>query len=287
MAFRTIIITTHSKLEYSLNYLIYRTIEDTKRINLDEIHTIIVESTAVSITSALMVELINRKIKVLFCDEKKNPSFELSPYYGDSISTRRIQEQISWNKETKDLIWQAIVKEKINNQAKNIIDNSDIYSMMIEFKNDVQVGDVTNREGHSAKIYFNNVFGKSFTRGDNSSINIFLNYGYTVLLSQFNKCITSKGYLTQIGIHHKNDFNQFNLSCDLIEPFRAIVDAKAKIVDDKNFKDEMINLLNIKVTINGEQQFLYNAISIYCSSVFRALNNNDLNEISFFTNYEL
>ena len=126
MAFRTIIITTHSKLEYSLNYLIYRTIEDTKRINLDEIHTIIVESTAVSITSALMVELINRKIKVLFCDEKKNPSFELSPYYGDSISTRRIQEQISWTKETKDLIWQAIVKEKINNQAKNIIDISDL-----------------------------------------------------------------------------------------------------------------------------------------------------------------
>lgn len=287
MAFRTIIITTHSKLEYSLNYLIYRTIEDTKRINLDEIHTIIVESTAVSITSALMVELINRKIKVLFCDEKKNPSFELTPYYGDSISARRIQEQINWSTDIKDLIWKEIVKEKINNQAKNIIDNNEIYNMMIEFKNNVLVGDVTNREGHAAKVYFNNVFGKNFTRGDNNPINIFLNYGYTILLSQFNKCISSKGYLTQIGIHHKNDFNQFNLSCDLIEPFRAIVDAKAKGVNEKNYKDEMINLLNIKVTINNEQQFLYNAINIYCASIFRALNNNNLHEISFFTNYEL
>ena len=34
-----------------------------------------------------MIELINKKIKVIFCDEKKNPQSELMPYYGDSIST--------------------------------------------------------------------------------------------------------------------------------------------------------------------------------------------------------
>lgn len=287
MAFRTVVISSHSKLEYSLNYLVYRTIEQTKKINLDEIHTLIIESTSFSITSALMVELINKKIKVIFCDEKRNPSFELAPYFGDSISTRRIEEQIEWSKTTKELVWQSIIKEKINNQANNLRENIEIYNMLIDFKTNVDPGDITNREGHAAKVYFNNIFGKDFVRGDNNPINKFLNYGYSILLSQFNKVITSKGYITQLGIHHKNDFNQFNLSCDLLEPFRPIIDDKAKYVTDDNFKDEMINILNAKITINGEKQFLYNAINIYCASIFRALNSNNPNEIIFFTNYEL
>lgn len=287
MAFRTVIISTHSKLEYSLNYLVYRTIDQTKKINLDEIHTLIIESTAVSITSSLMVELINKKIKVIFCDEKKNPSFELTPYYGDSIASRRIEEQIKWSSETKNLVWQSIIKEKIANQANNLKENEKAYSMLIDFKDNVEIGDITNREGHAAKVYFNNVFGNDFIRGDNTPINKFLNYGYSILLSQFNKVITSKGYITQLGIHHKNDYNQFNLSCDLLEPFRPIIDAKAKYVTDDNFKDEMINILNAKLTINGEKQLLYNAINIYCASIFRALNSNNPNEIIFFTNYEL
>ena len=53
MAFRTVIIDTHSKLEYSLNYLVFRTAEEVKRVLLDEVQTIIVQSTAVSLTSSL------------------------------------------------------------------------------------------------------------------------------------------------------------------------------------------------------------------------------------------
>ena len=150
MAFRTVVISSHSKLEYSLNYLVYRTIEQTKKINLDEIHTLIIESTSVSITSALMVELISKKIKVIFCDEKRNPSFELAPYFEK-------------------------IKEKINNQANNLRDNIEIYNMLIDFKTNVEPGDITNREGHAAKVYFNNIFGKDFVRGDNNPINKFLN----------------------------------------------------------------------------------------------------------------
>lgn len=65
MAFRTVIINTHSKLEYSLEYLVFRTPDSCKRILLDEIHTIILQSTAISITTGLLAELSKRKIKVL------------------------------------------------------------------------------------------------------------------------------------------------------------------------------------------------------------------------------
>lgn len=66
MAFRTVVVDTHSKLEYSLSYLVFRTPDVTKKVLLDEIHTIIIASTAVSLTTSLINELSKRKIKVIF-----------------------------------------------------------------------------------------------------------------------------------------------------------------------------------------------------------------------------
>jgi len=287
MAFRTIVISTHSKLEYSLNYLVYKTIDSTIKINLDEIHTIIIESTAVSITTALILELIKKNIKIIFCDEKRNPSSEVLPYYGNSINAKRIQEQINWSNDTKDEIWRLIIKEKIKNQAKVLeIINADLSKALYQFSEEVQTGDISNREGHAAKVYFNNLFGKNFTRGNSDEKNIFLNYGYSILLSQFNKSIVSKGYITQIGIHHKNVFNEFNLGCDLMEPFRPIVDKLALNLNMSNYKDELINMLNLDVIIDNQKQSLFNAINIYTSSVFKCLSEGSLTDIKFIEKYE-
>ena len=50
------------------------------------------------------------------------------------------------------------------------------------------------------------------SRNKENSLNAFLNYGYQILLSTFNKEIVANGYLTQIGLFHKNMFNYYNLS---------------------------------------------------------------------------
>ena len=42
MGFRTVVVSTHSKLELSLNYLVFKTPDEIKRINIDEIQTLIV-----------------------------------------------------------------------------------------------------------------------------------------------------------------------------------------------------------------------------------------------------
>lgn len=155
MGFRTVIVSSHSKLEYALNYLVYKTVDEVKRIHIHEIHTLIIESTTVSITSALLAELIKQKVKVIFCDEKRNPSSELIPYYGDSISYQRINEQIKWKENIKHLVWQKIVQEKIKQQAfvlsKKMPDEAIILS---NYAKEVELDDVTNREGHAAKLEF-------------------------------------------------------------------------------------------------------------------------------------
>ena len=38
MGFRIVVIGTHSKLELSLNYLVFKTVNEVKRINIDEHH---------------------------------------------------------------------------------------------------------------------------------------------------------------------------------------------------------------------------------------------------------
>ena len=287
MGFRTVVISSHSKLEFSMNYLVFKTIDEVKRINISEIQTVIIESTAVCVTSALLSELIKHKIKVVFCDEKRNPISELVPYYGDCISYKRINEQINWNDDIKSKVWKIIIEEKIKQQARVLSKkNKEEGNTLLSFANEVIDGDTTNREGHAAKYYFNRVFGDSFTRNKEDKINKFLNYGYTLILSQFNRCIVSKGYITQLGIHHKNEFNQLNLSCDLMEPFRPFIDERVESLTEENFKDELVKILGSIFLIDGQKQTLANAIGLYCSSVFSALNTGNLNKIKFISNYE-
>lgn len=93
MSWRTVIISENAKLDYQLGYMVVRKSNITK-IHLSEISTLIIETTAVSLTTSLLCELIKSKIKVIFCDEKRNPSSELVPYYGCYDSSRRIRNQI-------------------------------------------------------------------------------------------------------------------------------------------------------------------------------------------------
>ena len=81
MNWRIVVISKRAKLDYQLGYLVVRNEEVTK-IHLSEISTILIESTAATVTTSLLAELTKKKIKVIFCDEKRNPSSELVGYYG-------------------------------------------------------------------------------------------------------------------------------------------------------------------------------------------------------------
>ena len=152
--------------------------------------------------------------------------------------------------------------------------------------NEIEIGDASNREGHAAKVYFNALFGKDFTRTEENSINAALNYGYGIILSTFNREIVSNGYITQIGLFHDNMFNQFNLGSDLMEPFRPLVDYIVRSLMPQKFereeKLEILRILQQEVTIAGRREVVNNAIKIYCKSVFDALNEDDTSLIKFY-----
>ena len=287
MGWRTLVINKNCKLSYKNGYLIVRS-EDLKMIHLSELNIIIIENGMASITSYLINELANNKIKLIICDEKHNPSCEMMPYYGSFNTSKKIINQINWTKERKDEAWTQIVKYKIHNQymllKKLEIENCD---KLLEYENTVESADRTNREGHAAKVYFNLLYGNDFYRSIPDNTNIALDYGYTILLSMINRDVVSKGYITPVGINHKNEFNQFNLSCDLMEIFRPLVDEivylNRELVFDKEFKYKLIDVCNRKVNIQGKEQYLSNAVSIFLNSVFEFLENEKERKI---LNYE-
>ena len=285
---RIIVVTGRGKLDLRYNSISIRRDNRTDFIYIGEVNTLILETTTISITAALMCELINQKVKVIFCDEKSNPHFELLPFYGSHDCSAKIKEQIAWTDFLKESLWTIIVTEKIENQMKLLKKlNKEEYRILQEYASQIEHNDNTNREGHSAKIYFSALFGNNFSRNKENSLNAFLNYGYQLLLSTFNKEIVANGYLTQIGIFHKNMFNYYNLSSDLMEPFRVIVDELAYKENPQKFeKDEkrkLQNILNFKYRINENNHYLSEVIKIYTKSIFDTLNSNDLSLVRFFT----
>ena len=278
MGFRTVIIKNRAKLEVRLNSLIVRG-EQEKKVFLEEINTLIVQSTAVSLTASLLCELMKRNIKVIFCDEKHNPQSELLPYYGAHNTSKRYKEQIAWGSVIKARVWREIVKKKIEGQAQHLYDAGFLEQsdLLRAYLCEVQDNDISNREGHAAKVYFNCLLGAGNGRKTGGFINGCLNYGYAILLSAFNREIVASGYLTQLGIWHDNEFNEFNLACDLMEPFRVVVDRTALHLEegDKDFKKKMANILNYKTLIDGKNTTLDLAIRQFTRSVFRALEEQD------------
>lgn len=289
MPFRTVVISSHSKLEYSLGYLVFKTADEIKRINISEIQVLIIETTMCSITSSLINELIKNKIDVIFCDVKHDPLCQLIPFNQSYNLYKKLKFQLEWKKETKDVVWAEIVKEKIRSEIRFLSERGFIDEALLlkSYYSKVEPGDSTSKEGHAAKVYFNKIFYPGFVRQSEDTLNVYLNYGYSLILSLFNRNLVSLGYLTQLGIHHISETNPFNLSCDLMEPFRVFVDRIAITIEkNENYKDKLLKLFEIEVNIAGKKQNFINAIQIYTQSVLTALNESDLSKLLFPEKYE-
>lgn len=287
MSWRVVVITNRCKLETKLGYLVCRG-EETKKIFLSEISVLVIESTAVSLTAALLCELIRYKVNVVFCDEKHNPQSQLNALYGRHDSFGQIRKQIVWDAISKRKVWTEIVRNKLYQQylfLKQI--DSERAEIISKLLSEVTEGDETNREGHAAKVYFNTLFGMEFKRGDETFINSVLNYGYAVILSAFNREIAACGYLTQLGVWHNNEFNPFNLSSDLMEPYRILVDRLVFTVSvDENlteYKHKIVDVLNNIVEIDGKSHTVIDSIAIYCRSVFEAIDKGNVENIKYYS----
>lgn len=291
MSWRVVVVSSNAKVDYKMDYITVRTLEETRRVHISEIGVLMLESTAISITAYALCELLAHKVKVIFCDHQRNPYGELLPSSGSHDSTAKIRQQLEWSQAAKDAVWTEIIRAKILGQRDVLLRWQRPQAQLLTgYLGQIQLGDASNREGHAAKVYFNALFGKEFSRALDTPENAALNYGYGLILSAINREIAAAGYLTQLGVFHDNVYNAFNLGCDLMEPLRPLIDNEVMNLRPETFEKEhkhaLIRLLQAQVRLDGKQHVLLYALRLYCASVFRALQSGKIDELRLIE-YEL
>ena len=276
MGWRSVIITQHAKLTYSMQMMIVQTRDGINQIPIEDINLLLVSTTQAVITSALISKLAQNQTKVIFVDEKGNPIVETAVYYPGTRNMAKLTQQFNWDEHLKEVLWTKIVSQKIKNQIA-VLANYHLNKDEVQSELDqLEINDESNREAIAARKYFMLLFDKNFVRRDTSAINAALDYGYAILLSSFNREIAMNGYLTYFGIHHCSQENPFNLASDLMEPFRPFVDywvkAHEKIKElTPDIKYGLVELLSLEIKFNGKNTLLTNAITVYVRECLKFL----------------
>ena len=263
MAFRVVMIENEVSIKLKLNHLIVTKEGEDIWIPLDDVSMIVMDNLATSITLRTMCQLAEEGIGLVICDQKHLPCGYYGAYDNHSRSSKVLEYQLNKTSEFYEDIWKQVVEWKIQNQAEAYyILTGDLVGKkkIIAFAKEVKPGDPTNREAHAAKIYFNQLMGASFSRGNEDILlNSGLDYGYAIIRSYIARACVGFGLNTQVGIHHKNEYNRFNLVDDLMEPLRPIVDIVASnILEDATYfmpehRHKIVNILNQKMNYRGKK----------------------------------
>ncbi len=268
MGWRSVIITQHAKMTYSMNMMVVQTRDGINQIPIADINLLLVSTTQAVITSALISKLAENQTKVIFVDEKDEPVVETVGYYPGARNLSKLNNQFNWDLQLKEKLWTKIVDRKITNQIA-VLKNYQLEWQNVQDELDqLELNDATNREAIAARKYFMTLFDKTFIRRDNNAVNGALDYGYAILLASFNREIAVNGYLSYLGIHHHSEENCFNLASDLMEPFRPFVDYWVKAHEKikqltPDIKYGLVELLSLEIKYNNKKTILSNAISKY------------------------
>src|SRR5690625_16648 len=267
MTWRTVVLTKDSKISLRLNHLVIES-DKVVTVPLSEIGQLVIENPNIVMTGHILNALSKHKITTIICNERHLPYSHLNLIYGHFRQSRIIKKQTVWSPERKDILWQHIIRHKIYNQKEvltRLFHTS--FEQFDHYIAQVELADQTNREGHAAKVYFNQLFGMNFIRGEDNPINWALNYGYSLLLALFTRVIITKGLLTEVGIHHRNQFNHYNLASDFMEVYRPLIDLIVKQNISTEFtredKRKLINVFNKKVIISNRNEYLGKRVKIY------------------------
>lgn len=255
-------------------------------IPLSDITMVVLEGNRTTITTKLLSSLSQNNVGLVICDDKYLPVGIYLPYGQYHHYSKRVIKQSQWTKEQKGQIWKNVISQKMNNQlayAKFAGVDSDRLELMQDLISNLVVGDTTNREGPVAKVYFDSLYGKTFTRDDDDLINAAMNFGYAILRSCMARIVVGNGLVTMLGIFHRNEFNSFNLVDDLMEPYRPLMDywVNKYVIDDK--KDylsyearlKIIEFMNQKIQIQNKKMTIDNSMQEYVASFVAAMDEQD------------
>ncbi len=248
-----------------------------------------------SITSGL----IQRAVKFNFSICLMSPYFRVYQTInaiGDGNTILRKKQYINRNIE----VGKFIIKNKLENQKvalksirsksdllKESINNIDKYIISLEDKN--TLNEIMGIEGVAAKIYFSQIFDNIKWNGrkpriKSDYVNVLLDIGYNLLFNFIEAIAKSFGFDTYCGYLHQDFYMRKSLICDLVEPFRPIVDLTIrKGINLKQFKEDDFERYGYRFVLPWKKSPRYvsiimkeileykNDIFVYIQSFYRAI----------------
>lgn len=250
-------------------------------VPIEDIGMVIIDHRQITITHDLCEKLIANNSVILWCDAKHQPTGMTLPLADNDTLAEKTRYQIEASEPLKKQLWKQTVEAKILNQAAVLEALGHTNKELKYLASQVLSGDSTNTEGRSAAIYWKKLLEPyGTTRGQFDGYpNNLLNYGYAILRATVSRALVSSGLLPVLGIHHRNKYNAYCLSDDIMEPYRPLVDlylfayihnqkSRSEILS-KEDKNHILNLINIDILLEGKNSPLMVAISRTTASLMR------------------
>lgn len=288
MSYQSIFITKPCKIHIKNDNLIITQEGEDNHLTLDNISSIVIETTRATLTTYAISKLAEKGIALLYVDKKYQLNAITLPFHSHSTFSKIVHAQIAISKPIKKQLWQILIKQKIKNQAAVLeyFKKEKAVKQLRLFEKSVKSDDGENVEAKAARLYWSELFDNfaRIQKGAEDIRNASLNYCYAIIRGAIIRSLTNAGLMSAFGLHHQNYFNAFNLADDMIEPFRAFVDLHVKMTvlrfDDKvlttALKAEYINILNLEyVQIDGGVSNLRVGIDICVQSLQKVILQND------------
>lgn len=253
---------------------------------LDDIALVISATPQMTVTAKALSRLSEKKIPLLVCNEKFQPSGIVTPYHS-CTQTSLLYAQTEFSPSLKKDIWRKLVQAKIRNQAE-VLKNEDqtLYRRLLSLAREARYKNPDPRESYAAQVYWRWFFGKIASqerirvKRSRQGINGILDFGYAVLRSALLRYLAVYGFIAALGIHHKEREGGFPLADDLMEPLRPFVDRSVmEFVRNhpeedwtpRKWVEEFEGLMKINVKMGKKKfRFLY-ALDVYVRSLARAM----------------
>lgn len=151
-------------------------------------------------------------------------------------------------------------------EYKNAVSNIDSTSPNINNADSIQ--SIMGIEGSVSRTYFKLYFDNVVWHGrkpriKNDMINTLLDIGYTILFSFIDCILALYGFDRYYGILHRQFYMRKSLVCDIIEPFRVIIDKQVKkSINLGQFKEIDFKNSNGKWNLKYEKSSEYSAIFV-------------------------
>ncbi len=264
-----------------------------KTIPIEDIGVVVLDCKEITITQALIAELLENKVAIITCNDKRMPTGLLLPLHGNTIYNERFRYQLEASLPLRKQLWQQTIQRKIENQAKVLEICTDVsYKNLQVMAREVKSGDSDNYEAQAAVYYWKNVFPDlpGFVRSrEGEPPNNILNYGYAILRAVVARSLVVSGLLPVMGIHHHNRYNAYCLADDIMEPYRPFVDkliidirSKMDIPEEltTDIKRELLAIPVLDVKIEGKRSPLMIAVAQTTASLAKCFN-GEIRKLAF------